>query len=78
MTALRDMRVVVFLVTWFGTNIIFGLGSVALLGTDQPVAWEAHIGGFLAGLILFALFDPIIAHSDPEGSPEPEPQAPPD
>jgi membrane associated rhomboid family serine protease len=23
------------------------------------VAWQAHIGGFLAGLVLFALFDPV-------------------
>jgi membrane associated rhomboid family serine protease len=23
------------------------------------VAWQAHIGGFLAGLLLFPLFDPI-------------------
>jgi membrane associated rhomboid family serine protease len=25
----------------------------------QSVAWQAHIGGFFAGLILFALFDPV-------------------
>jgi membrane associated rhomboid family serine protease len=23
------------------------------------VAWQAHIGGFVAGLLLFSLFDPI-------------------
>jgi membrane associated rhomboid family serine protease len=23
------------------------------------VAWQAHIGGFFAGLILFSLFDPV-------------------
>ena len=26
---------------------------------DQSVAWQAHIGGFLAGLLLFSLFDPV-------------------
>src|SRR5262249_41649342 len=60
-TALRDPRVVVFLAVWFGVNILFGLGSIALPGVEQAIAWEAHIGGFLAGLILFPLFDPVTA-----------------
>ena len=57
--ALRDPRVLGFLAVWFGVNIIFGLGSIAI-GTDgASVAWQAHIGGFLAGLMLFSLFDPV-------------------
>ncbi len=63
--ALRDIRVVVFLAAWFGLNIVFGLGSIAIAGTEQAVAWQAHIGGFLAGLILFPLFDPVVAPSMP-------------
>lgn len=55
---LRDARVLIFLAVWFGTNILFGLGSLPITGADQTVAWQAHIGGFLAGLILFDLFDP--------------------
>ena len=59
--ALRDMRIVVFLGTWFGLNILFGLGSIAIDGVEQQaVAWQAHIGGFLAGLFLFPLFDPVV------------------
>lgn len=57
-TALRDPRVLAFLGVWFGLNILFGLGSITLTGGDQSLAWEAHIGGFLAGLLLFAAFDP--------------------
>jgi membrane associated rhomboid family serine protease len=57
--ALRNARVLGFLAVWFGVNIIFGLGSISI-GTDgASVAWQAHIGGFLAGLMLFSLFDPI-------------------
>jgi membrane associated rhomboid family serine protease len=57
--ALRNPRVVAFLAVWFGVNIIFGVGSIAI-GTDgASVAWQAHIGGFFAGLILFSLFDPV-------------------
>jgi len=26
---------------------------------EQAIAWQAHIGGFLAGLLAFAAFDPI-------------------
>ena len=57
--ALRNTRVLGFLAVWFGVNIIFGVGSIAS-GTDGgSVAWQAHIGGFLAGLMLFSLFDPV-------------------
>lgn len=59
MTALRDRRVLVFLAVWFGTNIVFGSGTIAMPGFEESVAWEAHIGGFLAGLLAFAIFDPV-------------------
>ena len=43
----------------FGVNIIFGMGSIAIGADGASVAWQAHIGGFLAGLMLFSLFDPV-------------------
>jgi len=55
---LFDPRVVLFLVVWFGINLLFGVGSLSMTGGEQPVAWQAHIGGFLAGLLLFSWFDP--------------------
>lgn len=55
---LSDPRVLMFLAVWFGVNILFGLGSIPITGSEQTVAWQAHIGGFLAGLILFSWFDP--------------------
>ena len=57
--ALRHPRVITFLAVWFGFNIIFGLGAIQLGPQTQSVAWQAHIGGFAAGLLLFSLFDPI-------------------
>jgi membrane associated rhomboid family serine protease len=57
--ALRDPRVLGFLAVWFGVNIIFGAGSLALGADGAAVAWQAHIGGFFAGLLLFSLFDPV-------------------
>ena len=57
--ALRNGRVLSFLAVWFGVNIIFGVGSIAIGVEGAVVAWQAHIGGFLAGLMLFSLFDPV-------------------
>lgn len=57
--ALANPRVLTFLAVWFGLNLLFGLGSVQLAGQSGSIAWEAHVGGFLAGLLLFALFDPV-------------------
>jgi len=57
--ALRNRRVLAFLAIWFGLNILFGVGSIAIGVDGGSVAWQAHIGGFFAGLVLFSLFDPV-------------------
>ena len=54
-----DPRILAFLAVWFGINILFGLGSGVIVGSGETVAWQAHIGGFIAGLVFFAAFDPI-------------------
>lgn len=56
--SLRDPRFLAFVVVWFGINAVFGLGALQL-DNGQTVAWEAHIGGFVAGALLFSLFDPV-------------------
>ena len=53
-----DRRALIFIGAWFATNLLFGLGSISLGLESEPIAWQAHIGGFLAGLLLFGLFDP--------------------
>ncbi|WP_284419258.1 MULTISPECIES: rhomboid family intramembrane serine protease [unclassified Bradyrhizobium] len=57
--AMRNPRVLGFLAVWFGVNIVFGAFDLTPGADGASVAWQAHIGGFAAGLILFALFDPI-------------------
>ena len=47
-----------FLFFWFLANFLFGTTPVPLGVTDATVAWEAHIGGFLTGLLGFRWFDP--------------------
>jgi membrane associated rhomboid family serine protease len=57
--ALRDTRVLAFLGVWFGLNLFFGLFAGGGGFASGPIAWEAHIGGFIAGLLLFPYFDPV-------------------
>jgi membrane associated rhomboid family serine protease len=53
----RNRGAAVFLLVWFASNLLFGLASAPLGMTDAAIAWEAHIGGFLAGLLLFPWLD---------------------
>lgn len=57
--ALRNRTVLAFLIVWFGVNFLFGLGAIGVPGVGGTVAWQAHIGGFLVGLLGFRLFDPV-------------------
>jgi membrane associated rhomboid family serine protease len=52
-----ERRSLIFLLIWLGTNFIFGAGALTLGLSDMPVAWIAHVGGFVAGLLLFPVFD---------------------
>lgn len=52
-----DKRMLGFLVFWVALNAYFGLTSVRIAGEDGNIAWEAHIGGFLCGLLTFGAFD---------------------
>ncbi|MGX1305553.1 membrane associated rhomboid family serine protease [Amorphus suaedae] len=56
---LRSARPMMFVGVWFGINLLVGLGSASIIGGGEVIAWEAHIGGFLAGLLLFRFFDPV-------------------
>ncbi len=72
--ALRDPRILVFLLAWFGLNLLMGIGTIAMPGVEGSIAWQAHIGGFIAGLVLFSVFDPAPAPAElppPSESPPP-------
>jgi membrane associated rhomboid family serine protease len=56
--AVRDLRVLQFAAIWFIINLAFGLLAAPLGISDYGIAWEAHIGGFVGGFLLFSLFDP--------------------
>lgn len=44
------------LVLGLAGNVLIALG-LPMTGTDQPIAWEAHVGGLLFGFFAFPLFD---------------------
>lgn len=54
--ALSSRTVVTFLGVWFVINLATGLAS-GMPGANGAIAWEAHVGGFLAGFLGVRLFD---------------------
>ena len=67
-----DPRTLTFLGVWFGINLAIGL--IGWVSDDfAAIAWEAHIGGFVAGLVLFPLFD--AAETRGRGPSPPDPAA---
>lgn len=51
-------RILMLAGVWSVLNVIMGVLGTGLLGeSGQMIAWEAHLGGFFAGLVLFPLFD---------------------
>ncbi len=53
-----DRRAMTFLGIWFVLNYLSGTGAIAFGTQEASIAWQAHIGGFLVGLLLFPWFDP--------------------
>jgi len=54
---IRDRRVLAATAILVLINLLTGLGTGVPGAGDAPIAWEAHIGGYLAGLLLFGFFD---------------------
>ena len=54
-----DLPAYLLLLYWFGIQFLSGVGSLAQVDyTGGGIAWFAHIGGFLAGMVLIRLFPP--------------------
>lgn len=57
--AVQNRQVLIFTAFWFLANVVLAAGGVFSPEQGQAVAWEAHLGGFIAGFLLFPLFDPV-------------------
>ena len=53
----RNGTALIFVGLWVALNLIFGLISVSPSGASISVAWQAHLGGFFAGLLLIGWFE---------------------
>jgi membrane associated rhomboid family serine protease len=53
---LSDRNVIMFVAVWLGLNLVTGLLSY-IEGAGPPIAWEAHVGGFIVGLIGMPFLD---------------------
>ena len=52
-----EIPAVFFLLYWFAIQFFSGIGSLTIADyTGGGVAWFAHVGGFIAGLLLVRLF----------------------
>jgi membrane associated rhomboid family serine protease len=51
-----NRQAMLFLAVWLGLNVFLGVFPQSI-GVSGVIAWEAHLGGFLAGLFTFGLFD---------------------
>ncbi len=52
----RDQRARLMIGSWVAINLLFGLVFDRVFSAGG-IAWEAHLGGFLTGLLLFDWFD---------------------
>lgn len=55
--ALRNRTVVIFTLMWLFGNVLIAVGLPLVGGDMGEIAWDAHVGGFLFGFLLFGWFD---------------------
>lgn len=57
MAPIFSSPVMLFSGFWFGANLLAGLTGFGAAGDLHQIAWQAHLGGYLAGLFLAGGFD---------------------
>lgn len=62
---LRDRRVMTAVAGWTLLNVLLASGAAGLTEA-AGIAWEAHLGGFFAGLLLYGFFEPPRSIDDEE------------
>jgi membrane associated rhomboid family serine protease len=56
---LFSRQILVFSAIWAAINVMTAVTGLGMGGEGALVAWQAHLGGFLAGLLLCPLFDSL-------------------
>ena len=57
METVTNRGALVFLAVWLGLALFSGAFNINPASAHQAIAWQAHVGGFIAGLFLFGLLD---------------------
>jgi membrane associated rhomboid family serine protease len=57
MAPVFSRQILVFTTIWMAINLVAGLTGLGLGGEAGLIAWQAHLGGYLAGLFLAGPFD---------------------
>ncbi len=57
-------QVLMFSALWVGMNVLFGIVGMGFIGESNAIAWQAHLGGYFAGLFLAGPFDVWAMKSD--------------
>lgn len=50
-------QIVTFTLIWLLINMVFGMTGLGMGGETGQIAWQAHMGGYFAGLFLTGPFD---------------------
>lgn len=56
-------QVLGFSAVWLAINLVTGLTGLGTGGQIEPVAWQDHMGGYLAGLVLAGPFEALFGLS---------------
>jgi membrane associated rhomboid family serine protease len=56
---LFSRQILVFTVLWAAINLLTGITGLGMGGESGLVAWQAHLGGYAAGLLLCGPFDSL-------------------
>ena len=52
-------QILVFSGVLIAINVVMGVSGLSIGGETAQVAWQAHLGGFVAGLLLCGPFDAL-------------------
>jgi membrane associated rhomboid family serine protease len=51
-----ELPAALMLIYWFAIQVLSGLGSLSSVSQAQGIAWFAHVGGFIAGILFLRIF----------------------
>ncbi|HKQ10809.1 MAG TPA: rhomboid family intramembrane serine protease [Rhizomicrobium sp.] len=54
---LLSRQLLIFTALWIAINLLTGITGLGMGGENGLIAWQAHLGGFAAGLLLCGPFD---------------------